>query len=341
MISIVIPCLNEERYIRDCLQSVLSFDIPKEHEIEVLVLDGGSTDGTIAIIDELVQADPRIRRMHNPGKIQSSAMNIGISVARGEWIMRLDAHTKYPPDYVRLCLAASTATGAQNVGGVCVTLPGGTGYQAQIVQALTTHRFGVGGSGFRIGAKAGPADTVPFGFFRREVFEKVGTFDERLERAQDYELNRRIIASGGLVYLDPQIRPHYYNLPTLGSFLKKQMFRQGPYNTYMWYVAPHAFALRHAATGVFAVLFFAGALLSPVDPVFRMAFAAMMFVYMVLAVAASAQQAIRYRSWRHAFALPFCFLLFHLCHGMGMMLGILRLALRSAPVQRAWPRQTS
>jgi succinoglycan biosynthesis protein ExoA len=340
MITILIPCRNEENYIRPCLESVLAFELPPGGQIEILVLDGRSTDRTRTLVDEIAARDARIRWLDNTGITQSCALNLGISRARGQWIMRLDAHTQYPSDYLARCYATAVSTSAANVGGVCATQPGGFTYQAQLVQALTTHKFGVGDSGFRTGASEGPRDTVPFGFFRRELFAAIGLFDERLVRAQDYEFNRRIKASGGVVWLNPAIHSFYYNQPTLGAFYRKQLLQEAPYNAYLWYLAPYAFAPRHAITGVFTLGVLGGLALSPLTPWIAWPFAAVLTLYALLALASAAQQAVRYRSFLHVFCLPPCFFLYHFIHGFGVLTGLLRLLTRTAPVQKIhepWP----
>lgn len=339
-ISIIIPCRNEEAYIRPCLASVLAFQLPPRVHTEVLLLDGRSTDHTRDIIDELATKDPRVRWVDNPGITQSCAMNRGLDLARGRWIMRLDAHTIYPPDYLLRCHETAVRTGAANVGGICITQPGGTGYQAQLVQALTTHKFGVGDSGFRTGATAGQRDTVPFGFFRRELFDKIGRFDERLIRAQDYEFNRRIAAAGQTVWLDPRIQSRYFNQPTLQAFYRKQFLHEAPYNAYLWYLAPYAFAPRHAITGVFALGVLGGLTLSPLTPWIAWPFAGVMGLYTLMAILSAAQQAVRYRRPLHALVLPFCFFGFHFLHGLGVLAGLVKLATGTAPVQKIhepWP----
>jgi hypothetical protein len=218
-----------------------------------------------------------------------------------------------------------------------------------LVQALTTHRFGVGNSGFRLHAPEGPRDTVPFGFFKREVFERLGCFDERLVRNQDYEFNRRIRASGGMIWLNPAIQTHYHNQPTLGAFLKKQFLKEGPYNAYLWYLAPYAVSFRHGITGAFVLGICAGVLLSSFIPILRLPFFVGMGFYAVLGLIAGFQQALRYRDWRHVFAVPVGLFLFHFCHGLGFLSGVMRLLAGMAPVQhekepwpgagrfRAWP----
>jgi glycosyltransferase involved in cell wall biosynthesis len=339
-ISIVIPCRNEDQYIKKCLESVLQFEHSDNITFEVLVLDGMSTDNTAALVKSVSMGDDRVRLIPNPGITQAAAVNLALLHAKGEWVMRLDAHAIYPHNYLRLCLDTALASRADNVGGIFITRPGGPGYGAQLVQALTTHKFGVGDSGFRVNAQEDWADTVPYGFYRRNVFERIGRLDERLVRAQDYEFNRRIIASGGKIRRNPQIHVYYYNQPTLTAFYRKQFFLEAPYNAYMWYLAPYAFAPRHAITGVFALGFVGGLLLTPFTPWIAWPFAAVMALYLLFAIVAGLQQAWRYRRPLHAVCLPPCFFLFHFIHGLGVLAGLLRLLNGRAPFQRKsepWP----
>jgi succinoglycan biosynthesis protein ExoA len=336
LVSVVIPCYQEERFITGCLNSVRGFTLPEAIEIEVLVVDGGSTDGTRALVREMATRDNRIRLLDNPGRIQSSGMNIGIAASRGEYILRLDAHSTYPANYLAECYHTLLRTDSDNVGGVAVTRAGGTGYQASLTQALTTHRFGVGAS-FRTGAREGRADTVPYGFFRRDVFDRFGLFDERLARAQDYEFNRRIVAQGGKVWLNPRIVVQYNQQPTLRRFLRKQFMLDAPFNAYMWYLAPYAFTPRHAVTAVFAVGLIVGVPLALLWKPFALVLGTALGTYALLALAASVQQAWSYRHARHVLFLPFCFLAYHLAHGVGVLKGLWRVAFGAAPVEKKEP----
>jgi hypothetical protein len=264
-------------------------------------------------------------------------LNIGIAASRGVYIMRLDAHSTYPTDYLAQCLETALRTGADNVGGVAVTGAGGPGYQAELTQALTSHRFGVGTS-FRTGAKEGPADTVPFGFFRRDTFKRFGLFDERLARAQDYELNRRIVVNGGAVWLNPRIIIEYSQQPTLRRFLSKQFFLDAPYNAYMWYLAPYTFTPRHAITAAFVLGLIVGVPLALLSKPIAVLLGSIMGLYAMLAFVASVQQAMRYERLRHAIVLPFCFLAYHLTHGLGVLTGLARIAFGVQPPKRQDPR---
>lgn len=339
--SVLIPCLQERQFIRACLESVLAFEVPAGTELlEIFIIDGGSIDGTRDVVKEMAAADSRIRLVDNPGRIQSTGLNTALKLASGDFILRLDAHSAYPRDYLALAIETSLRTGCDNVGGLFVTQQRGLGYQAALVQALTTHKFGVGDAGYRTGAREGPADTVPYGCFRRELFERIGPFDERLVRAQDYELNRRIVKAGGCVWRNPKIQVAYYPQPDFRSFIRKQFIYEAPYNAYLWYLAPYAFAFRHAITGIFAFGVIAGVILSVFSATIRLVFGATMALYFGIAIFSAIQQAIRYREPRHVIVLPFGFFLYHFLHGLGLLTGVARLLTRTAPVQKLaepWP----
>lgn len=339
-VAIIIPCRNEEGYIGACLRSVLDFELPPDTRLEILVLDGGSTDRTKLIVAELAAIHPNIRLHDNPRRYQGCAVNLAVAASQADYFLWLGAHTHFPRDYVRLCLETSRRTDASVVGGFCITLPGGQNYGAELVQALTTHKFGVGDSSFRTGAQEGPVDTVAYALFKREVFDRVGLLDERLVRAQDYEFNQRIRAAGLTIWFNPAIQCSYHNMAALGAFYRKQILLEAPYNAYMWYLAPYAFAPRHAVTGVFALGVLGGLALGPLTPWIAWPFAGIMGLYALLAVLSALQQAIRFRRPLHALVLPVCFFGFHFLHGLGVLGGLIRLATRTAPVQQSlepWP----
>mgnify|MGYP005841483657 CR=1 FL=1 len=339
-ISIIVPVFNEEKYISKCIYSVLELELPENVTTELLIIDGNSTDKTIEIVSELQKKTSNLFLIKNPKRIQAVALNIAIKKSKGEFILRLDAHAEYPNDYLSKLLETAKRINSDNTGGLVVTKEGDGGYQASLVQALTTHKFGVGNSGFRIGVKEGFADTVPYGFFKKTIFEKIGLFDERLVRAQDYEFNRRIIESGGKIWLNPDIYCYYYNQNSLFGFLKKQFVLEAPYNAYMWYLAPYTFAYRHAITGVFAFGVLSGIILSIFSPIIKYLFVFILFLYAVLSIMSALQQSIRFKKFRHFFLLPISFFLYHFIHGLGVLKGIMLLILQKAPVQKTkepWP----
>jgi glycosyltransferase involved in cell wall biosynthesis len=339
-VTIILPCRNEAGRIGACLDSLLGFTDLEAVNWEIWVFDGQSDDDTASLVREVVERETRVKYFLNERRLQGLAVNQSLTEGPGEFLLWLGAHTEYPPDYLARLLETARRVKADIVGGVLETRAGGEGYGATVVQALTTHRFGVGDSGFRTGAVEGPADTVPFALYRREVFDTVGRFDERLERAQDYEFNRRVKAAGGKVWLNPEIKSVYYNQASFGAFIKKQFGSEAPYNVYLGYLAPHAFAWRHWVTGCFALGVIGGLALSPVFDWVRWGFLGVMALYALLALGAAVQQAVRYREARHVGCLPFAFFLFHFLHGLGMWWGVLRLATGTAPVQKIsepWP----
>lgn len=335
MITVAITCYNEETYIEGCLRSVLAFSKPEGEDVEILVVDGISEDNTRSIVQNLHGEFPEILLIDNPKRFQVHGINLAIDAARGKYLAWLGAHAIYPVDYLTVLYQTSLRTNAENVGGILNTLPGSDSYSGHLVQAISTHRFGVGSSGFRIGQrKEKYADTVPFGFFKLDTLKEIGKFDERLIRCQDYELNKRIIKNGGKILVNPAIQVEYFNQPSMGKYLKKQILIQGPYNPYAWYIAPHSFNFRHAVSAVFT-----GSMIIAIVLAFFFAWAkifmlGVMGLYFSLALISSIQQAIRYKKPADIFILPFGFLAFHISHGLGVLLGVFKLMFGLAPVQR-------
>ena len=334
LVSTLIPTLNEEPFIEKCLLSVIQQRLQHDVHLEILVIDGGSKDRTVQIVQEMSIVYDSIRLMSNAAKYQSYALNIGIKSSNGEIVIRLDAHSIYPDNYISALLESQKTSEADNVGGLFVSSPRDGSYGASLVQALTTHWFGVGDALYRLNADAGYVDTVPFGCFKRELFDKIGYFDERLNRNQDYEFNRRIKKAGGRIWLNPAIRVYYYNQASLVKLLKKQFLWEAPYNTYMWYLAPYTFTFRHAVTGLFTFCSIVGAVFAELFYPVRMICYSFGGLYVLLSLVASFQQSLRYRNVRHILFLPVSFFLFHFVHGLGILKGLLLLLLRRAPVQK-------
>jgi glycosyltransferase involved in cell wall biosynthesis len=208
-VSVIVPIRNEERYIEDCLQSLLRQTYPSA-SYEIIVLDGRSSDGSREIVDGLCRDLPRLYCIDNPAGTAPAAMNIGIRHAKGGVIIRADGHNFYPADYIENCVKCLEQTGADNVGGPWMTVPADNSLGARLVAAMLSNPFGVGDSRFRISSKEGFVETVPFGAFRREVFDRVGMYNEKLVRNQDNELNARIRRAGGTIYQTPTLQTTYH-----------------------------------------------------------------------------------------------------------------------------------
>ena len=222
-VTIAMPSFNEEGYIEACIRSVQAQDYP-EHLIEILIADGRSTDRTREIIASLAKDDPRIRMVDNPDKLQAPGLNRLVREADGDVVVRLDVHCEYSPSYVRKCVEVLERTGAENVGGA-QRAKAKTFFQRALCAALESPA-GVGGAKYRSAAAEGFVDTVFLGAFRRKVFESVGLWDPAAITNEDAELNQRIIAAGGKVYLSPEIEVHYYPRDSYKR-LAEQYFKYG------------------------------------------------------------------------------------------------------------------
>jgi succinoglycan biosynthesis protein ExoA len=219
-VSIVIACRNENPRIRQLLGSLIHLD-RSNLDLEAIVADGMSTDGTRQILEEFARANSWFAVIENRKQIASAGLNVAILRARGEFIVRMDGHTVYEPDYVVRCLAVVMATRASNVGGPQRSRA--EGVWARAIHAGFHSPFATGGAHFRDDDYRGPADTVPYGCWRRDFLIGIGLFDETLARNQDDELNMRIRLAGGVVWQDPSIVSWYSPRSTLGGLFRQYL----------------------------------------------------------------------------------------------------------------------
>jgi glycosyltransferase involved in cell wall biosynthesis len=319
-VSIVMPCRNEAAYIGPCLESVLATDYPLDR-VEVLVADGRSDDGTREIVERCAAKHPCVRLLDNPARITPAALNIAIRIATGDVIIRMDAHGIYPRDYVSRLVAALQESGADNVGGVVVTLPADDTPVARAIALAFSHPLGVGNAYFRIGV-AGPrwVDTVPFGCFRRELFDRVGMFDEEMVRNQDDEFNLRVIGHGGRILLLPDIVSRYYGRRSLGAV--GRMFYQYGYFKPLVVRKAERIMTRQLVPPLFVLSLVATAVLGIWMPLARAGLAAIVGSYAAL-VLTGAALTIRKHGWRCATALAAVVSIMHVCYGVGYLRGIL------------------
>jgi len=213
LITIIIPVKNEANYILNLLNNIVQQIYPKDL-MEVLVIDGISNDGTREIIEKYSKNYNFIKLLDNPHHTVPYALNIGIKHAKGDIIIRLDAHAEYPSNYISTLVHYLNLLNADNVGASAITLPANSSLKAQSISIAMSTPFGVGNATFRLKQNFDKeyleVDTVPFGCYRRDVFERIGLFDEELTRNQDNEFNERLKKAGGKIYLIPGLKIKYY-----------------------------------------------------------------------------------------------------------------------------------
>lgn len=326
-VAIIIPTLNEEKFIARCLDSVLqqSYSIKM---MDIMVVDGGSKDRTCEIVNEYHSKYTNIRLLHNPGKIQSIAFNIGVKESTAPYVIRLDAHAVYNKVYVEKCLETFSAKAEVlgcaskligNVGGVWNISPQHSGLIAETSAILNQSIFGIGGAAFRVGATAGFVDTVPFGCFPRRVIETIGGMREDLPRGEDNEFNSRIKKAGYKIFLNPQIRCTYYSRDTFAKNIK-QMYANGESIGHLFYIDKSALGLRHFVPLLFVTGILLGIILSLVLHPFFYVFLVAMSFYFTCDCVASFLAAKKF-GWK--FLLPlFCmFFCIHVSYGWGTIVG--------------------
>ncbi len=232
-VSVIIPCYQEKDFIGPCLDCLVENSWSRE-KIEILVMDGNSTDGTREIVLGYARNYPFIKLKDNPGRFPSSGMNRGITESRGSIIIRCDAHARYEKDYIlKLVKILATDASIGNAGGVLINKPYSDSCKARAIAYSMGSSFCVGLNRFRTGAgRAVFVDTVPFGAWRREVFDKIGFFNEEFLRAQDLELNMRLRKAGYKILLDPSIKIYYYPRENLKK-LFRMMFQIGYWKNFV------------------------------------------------------------------------------------------------------------
>jgi len=324
-VSVIVPCRNEARFIARCLESIVANDYPRD-KLEILVVDGMSDDQTWNIVGDIARERPEVKGLRNPRLITPAALNLGISHARGEIVFRIDAHARVARDYLRLCVEGLRKHEADNIGGAMETLPAHDGLVAKAIAASMSHPFGVGNSDFRVGTEQVIAtDTVFGGCYRREVFERIGLFNERLMRTQDMEFNQRLRKAGGRILLDPTIRCCYYASPDLKSFARHN-FDDG-----MWAILPFAHSevvpvrIRHLVPGAFTGAIILSSILGIWLEPLRFLLVAMMGIYVAASLVSSIHIAWRKHDFRYACLLPLVLGIRHFAYGFGSLYAVMKL----------------
>lgn len=322
LVSVILPCRNEAAYIGRALDTLIATEYPHDR-LEVLVMDGRSDDGTREIVERYSERYPWIRLLDNPRSIVPTALNLGIQAARGDIIVRVDAHALYPPHYIPRLVAALETTGAWNVGGPVMVLPSGKGAIARAIAIALAHPFGVGNSWFRIGTPEPRwVDTVAYGCWRRATFETIGLFDEELVRDQDEELNYRLAAAGGRILLLPGAASYYYARPT-PRLAGRMLYQYGYFKPLVAWKLGRIATFRQLVPPAFVAALALGALLFPLVHALRIPYLGMLLCYATGILASMAGQ-VRKHGIRTAVALGMVFPVLHVAYGSGFLQGLWR-----------------
>jgi len=316
-VTVLVPCRNEAEHIEMCLRCILAQEEPPGG-FEVIVADGMSSDGTRATLARIAAEDGRVTVVDNAGRITSTGLNAAIRRARGGILVRMDAHATYASDYLRRCVETLEISGADNVGGPYRTLAEGPGQRA--VAAASASKFAVGGQRGREVLYEGYADTVVFGCWRREVFDRFGLFDERLERNQDDEHNLRIVRAGGKIWQSPAIQAWYRPRSSLRA-LFRQYFAYGYWKVPVIMKHRGPASVRHLVPAVFVLSVVALPALGLWWGPALWLWTGLLSVYAIGVLTATLASAAR-SGWDLLPRLPATFSVFHVAYGLGFLAGV-------------------
>jgi glycosyltransferase involved in cell wall biosynthesis len=326
LVSVVVPCRNEREYVAKCLDSILRTDYQADR-LEVLVVDGNSDDGTIAILQDYSARDTRVRWLENPRQITPTALNIGIQNATGDIVMIMGAHCRYPDDYISKLVGWLERSGADNVGGICRTLPGGHSPMALAIALALSHPFGVGNSYFRIGVSEPRwVDTVPFGCYRKNIFARIGLFDEELVRNQDDELNQRLLKNGGRILIVPDVVSEYYARDSLRK-IARMHYQYGYFKPLVARKLGRVGTWRQMVPVTFLISLAVTAALSPWAETARWVFLGVLTAYLVamMTVIVGVKPS---PGFKVSALLATVFPVIHFTYGWGSLVGIIQFLIR-------------
>jgi glycosyltransferase involved in cell wall biosynthesis len=314
LVSIIVPARNEADHIGDLLQSIAASTYPLDR-VEVIIVDSQSTDGTADVVQSFIEVFPRLRTLPNPAKITPIAFNVGVRAAAGDYITILSGHSTIDPGYIADTVDAFDRLDADVVGGRVTNV----GYSrfGRILAALLASSLVVGDARFRYSEIEGPVDTV-LGTYRREVFERVGLFDERLLRNQDNEFNSRVRLAGFKIYLVPKLTVRYRVRRSLFG-AGKQFFGNGRWNVYVARMNRQAIRVRHFVPAIFVSLLILmsliGVALHSMIPI-----TAILIPYAAIVTATAATVRLR---MLERFAVFVVQPILHVSYGIGSIVGLL------------------
>lgn len=330
MVSIIIPCYNEEHIIGVCMDSIVNSDYSKDF-LEVLVVDGISTDNTRVIVQEYSDKHKIFKLLKNERQFTPFAFNIGINNAKGDIIFLMGAHSSFTPDYISKCVYNLNEYQVDNVGGMAKIIPRENTLMGNSIAVVMSHPFGVGNAEYKHSyddektpGEPKLVDTVFGGCYRADVFRRVGLFNENLRYSQDMEFNVRLRKAGGKILLVPDIVTVYYARSKYPEFVKWTINNGISVITPMEYTkAP--MSVRH----IIPLLFFLGIIVFLPFSIFsgtaRSVFLIMAAIYLAAAFYHAQHVAKIKKDFRYFFSLPLVFFSYHFFYGLGSLKGIIQL----------------
>ena len=319
-VSVVIPVRNEEKFIGKALDSILNNDYPKE-SLEILVVDGISEDKTREIVKDYSEKYSFIKLLDNPHRYTPHALNIGIDNMSGDIMMIAGAHTTYSENYLSECVKAIQDR-YDVAGGIMITLPRSNNPKAIAIARVLSHPFGTGAKyRTREAKRVEEVDTVAYALYKREIFDKVGKFNENLIRNQDIEMNLRIRRSGGKIALVPNARSYYYARDTFKA-LWKNNFENGYWVVKSAKYAEMPFSIRHLVPMMFVLFLVFGTLLSMFSLAVRLIFSFILALYFLIILISSAEIGIKEKSFKVFLYSIVAFVVLHVAYGVGSVVGI-------------------
>ena len=325
-VTIILPCRNEEKFIGPCLDSIIANDYPKNN-LEILVIDGMSDDKTRKILKDYSQKYNFIKIIDNPKKFIPLALNIGVKNAKGEFIVRMDAHSVYNKNYISKCIKYLKEYEVDNVGGIWKIMPSEKTLINKAIALVSSSFFGAGNAYYRTGYSKGLkfVDTVFGGCYKKDVFKKIGLYNENLVRSEDMEFNLRLKKAGGKILLVPEIVTRYYPKSTLKEFFKHN-FLDG-----IWTIYPLKFGLslklRHYIPFVFIFSLIVPLTLSVFFKPMIYLFLFIIGLYLFTSLFFSISIAIKEKNFGFVFLLPLAFACRHFGYGLGSLIGFIKLIL--------------
>lgn len=318
-VSALLVTRNEKDYIRMSLMSLIEQTYPKD-KYEIIIVDGGSTDGTLDVIkvlqDTYNSESFSISVVPNPQKILATGWNIGIQSAKGDYVVRIDAHATAEKDFVEKSVETMQRVDAVCVGGKLTSksLNG----EDDVISYVLSSPFGVGNSSFRVSEEEGYADTAVYGLYKKEIFEKAGYFDEKMVRNQDIEMHSRIKKAGGKFYFNPEIKCTYYTRNTVKKMLK-QAYGNGQWNMVLLKRGSGALSIRHLIPFLFVLGVIGSVILGFLHPLFWYIGIAVVLLHLALGLYFATKKT---KNIKQVIIMPFLFISLHFAYGLGYIRGI-------------------